>query len=81
MLIPPPTRLGFLNRFITLAKALMLLAALYLFAIFFIFLTNAFLLGTFRHAFGHAGHTLLTAVGLAGFFTSFARIDGILRPR
>lgn len=46
----------------------MLLAALYLFAIFFIFLTNAFLLGTFRHAFGHAGHTLLTAVGLAGFF-------------
>lgn len=81
MLIPPPTRLGFLNRFITLAKALMLPAALYLFAISFIFLTNAFLLGTFRHAFGHAGHTLLTAVGLAGFFTSFARIDGILRPR
>ena len=73
MLIPPPTRLGFLNRFITLAKALMLLAALYLFAIFFIFLTNAFLLGTFRHAFGHAGHTLLTAVGLAGFFYVFRK--------
>ena len=51
----------------------MLLAALYLFAIFFIFLTNAFLLGTFRHAFGHAGHTLLTAVGLAGFFYVFRK--------
>lgn len=51
----------------------MLPAALYLFAIFFIFLTNAFLLGTFRHAFGHAGHTLLTAVGLAGFFYVFRK--------
>lgn len=51
----------------------MLPAALYLFAISFIFLTNAFLLGTFRHAFGHAGHTLLTAVGLAGFFYVFRK--------
>ena len=73
MLIPPPTRLGFLNHFKTLALALMLPATLYLLAISFIFLTNAFLLGTFRHAFGHAGHTLLTAVGLAGFFYVFRK--------
>lgn len=51
----------------------MLPAALYLFSISFIFLTNAFLLGTFRHAFGHVGHTLLTAVGLAGFFYVFRK--------
>ena len=37
--------------------------------------------GTYKHAFGHAGYTLLTAVGLAGFCMSFARIDEILRPR
>ena len=54
----------------------MLPAALYLFAISFIFLTNAFLLGTFRHAFGHAGHTLLTAVGLAGFFWFISEVRG-----
>lgn len=54
-------------------NALILPITLYLFAVSFIFLTNAFLLGTYKHAFGHAGYTLLTAVGLAGFLYVFRK--------
>ena len=61
---------GFLKSFL---NALILPITLYLFAVSFIFLTNAFLLGTYKHAFGHAGYTLLTAVGLAGFLYVFRK--------
>lgn len=81
IMIPIPSKLQFNLPFRVWVNALILPITLYLFAVSFIFLTNAFLLGTYKHAFGHAGYTLLTAVGLAGFCMSFARIDEILRPR
>ena len=63
----PPSKLRFNLPFRAWVNAFILPITLYLFAVSFIFLTNAFLLGTYKHAFGHAGYTLLTAVGLAGF--------------
>lgn len=48
-------------------------AALYLFAVAFIYISNAALVGTFHRALGHTGHALLTAVGLAGFLYVFRK--------
>lgn len=48
-------------------------AALYLFALAFIYFSNAALIGTFHRALGHTGHALLTAVGLAGFLFVFRK--------
>ena len=73
IMIPPPSRLRFNLPFRAWVNALILPITLYLFAVSFIFLTNAFLLGTYKHAFGHAGYTLLTAVGLAGFLYVFRK--------
>ena len=72
-MIPPPSKLRFNLPFRAWVNALILPITLYLFAVSFIFLTNAFLLGTYKHAFGHAGYTLLTAVGLAGFLYVFRK--------
>lgn len=73
IMIPPPSKLRFNLPFRAWVNALILPITLYLFAVSFIFLTNAFLLGTYKHAFGHAGYTLLTAVGLAGFLYVFRK--------
>ena len=73
IMIPPPPKLRFNLPFRAWVNALILPITLYLFAVSFTFLTNAFLLGTYKHAFGHAGYTLLTAVGLAGFLYVFRK--------
>ena len=73
IMIPHPLSYDSTCSFRAWVNALILPITLYLFAVSFIFLTNAFLLGTYKHAFGHAGYTLLTAVGLAGFLYVFRK--------